>query len=86
MAMWLAMPGMALLLPAFAGGRRRKWLVRLGLLMFCLLMLISLNACGSGSSSGGSHNPGTPVGTYTVGVVATSGGLSHSTNVTLTVQ
>jgi subtilase family serine protease len=56
---------------------------------FCLLILVSgltWAGCGSGGASGGGPNPGTPPGTYTVVVSATSGNLSHSTTVTVTVR
>jgi hypothetical protein len=48
----------------------------------------ALNGCGGGGG-GGSTGPKiekTPPGSYTVMVTATSGSLSHSTNVTLVVQ
>jgi hypothetical protein len=53
----------------------------------CILALLLLTGCGGGSSgSNPQPTPGTPPGTYTVTVQATSGTLSHSTTVTLTVQ
>jgi hypothetical protein len=49
------------------------------------LWLATFAACGSGGT--GYVNPtGTPAGTYTVAVKATSGALSQSANFTLTVQ
>ena len=42
--------------------------------------------CGGGSSKSTTSNPGTPAGTSTVTVTASSGALSHSTTVTLVVQ
>jgi len=48
--------------------------------------LLSLSGCGGGSSNNNAANPGTPAGTTTLVVTATSGSLSHSTNVTLMVQ
>ena len=78
-----------LLLPAAS---RRKLRVSASL----LLLLLAL-ACGGGSSSsggagggggggGGNTDPGTPRGTYTVTVTATSGSFTHSATFTLTVQ
>lgn len=82
-AMLLPMGGIAVL----GAGSRRKNL--LGLLLACLIVsgLIFLAACGGGSSSsGGGGQPGTPAGTYTVTVSATSGSLTHTATVTLNVK
>jgi len=48
--------------------------------------LLSLSGCGGGSSNNNAANPGTPTGTKTLVVTATSGSISHSTNISLTVQ
>jgi hypothetical protein len=49
-----------------------------------LLALVSVAGCDGGRASSPPHtSPGTPVGTYTVAITATSGNLSH--NMTLTV-
>lgn len=50
------------------------------------LSLLSISGCGGGSSNGNAANPGTPAGTTTLVVTATSGSISHSTNITLTVH
>jgi len=64
--------------------RKNRW--RYGaVLVLAALWLATFAACGGGGN--GYVNPtGTPSGTYTVSVTGTSAGLSHSTNLTLTVQ
>ena len=90
--------GGVLILGTLSPGHRR-W-SRLFVLLV-LVLLILLPACGGGSSGtsgggtgggggggggGGNTDPGTPVGTYTVTVTATSGAISHSATFTLVVQ
>jgi hypothetical protein len=80
------LPFAALLLIGFPSRNRRKE-IRL-LLMTVLLIGIG---CGGGSSNTGGGgavqtDPGTPVGTYTITVTATSGTLSHAATFTLVVQ
>jgi hypothetical protein len=53
-------------------------------ILFLTLVAAGIS-CGGGSSSHTS-NPGTPAGTYTIAVTATSGSLTHTTNVAITVQ
>jgi subtilase family serine protease len=81
---WFASGGGALLAGFFVMGapsRRRS-----GLLGILFLTLVAAGiSCGGGSSSHTS-NPGTPAGTYTIAVTATSGSLTHTTNVAITVQ
>jgi hypothetical protein len=77
-----------LLLP-FAGKlrRSRKWLRQftiVSLLWTCAGIVATLTGCGGKNSGGGGTASQTQ--TYTITVTATSGALSHSTNVTLTVQ
>ncbi len=85
----------ALLIPGFLGfasmTRNKKRTLRrvrfLSLIAVLALSTIWMPACGGGSST--PSNPGTPAGTSTITVTATTGGttpLTHPTAVTLTVQ
>ena len=70
-----------------ASERCAKWLTPLA----AALLLTALWAgCGGGSGGGGGGGgggyPGTPAGTYTLTVTGTSGSLSHTLNLTLTVN
>lgn len=70
-------------------GRRRSrafGLAGVAGLILAGLSLLSISGCGGGSSNGNAANPGTPAGTTTLVVTATSGSISHSTNITLTVH
>src|SRR5262249_18820660 len=83
--MLLPIGGLALLGAGFTSRKKRL----LGIALVCLLCsgLIFLAACGGGSSSsGGGGGGGTPPGTYTITVTGTSGSLSNSQAVSLTVQ
>lgn len=85
-AAWLGFPALALMGIGSVGLRSRKR--RLTCLLFCAALLGSVAlqmACGS-SSSGGPKNSGTPAGTYTVNINATSGTAQHSSSVSVTVQ
>ena len=93
----LPMLGMAFLVFALAGiwfivfGSRTPRFasqVFLGLLLAPAAAMIACGAVGSGPSAPAQVNPatGTPAGTYQVTVLASSGGVTHSTTVTLTVM
>ena len=84
-ASWLPVSGLALLGLGIGGkiSRRRKWLA--GLCVAAVLVMIGLQA-GCGSSRQTSVTSGTPAGTYTLTVTATSGSIAHATSFTLVVQ
>jgi len=82
-AMWLAVPGLALLGVGVGRGRRRRRRRILGILLFCVLfaLLMLQPAC----STKATQPPvsGTPAGIYTITVSATSGSDTKSQVVTL---
>lgn len=80
-AFWLPVSGFALIGSGLS--RRRRWM--LVVLIGALLGGISLQA-GCSSSSGTSTTNGTPAGTYTISINATSGTATRTTAVTLVVQ
>ncbi|MGB2603421.1 MAG: Ig-like domain repeat protein, partial [Candidatus Sulfotelmatobacter sp.] len=81
----------ALLFPGLVGlvlpsGRRKRTLrVVLGLLAVFTVVTLWMPACG-GSSGGGNHNPGTPVGQTSATVTASESGISHTVTINLNVQ
>lgn len=80
LAIWL----LALAALASLALRRRRATVALASVLF---MVVLWTACGGGSSS--TSTPvvnGTPAGTYSLSVTATSSGVSHSTDLTLIVK
>jgi subtilase family serine protease len=84
---WFVSSGGGILAGVFLVGlplrRRRAGL--LGLLILALLAA-GLGCGGNGSGSQAQANTGTPAGNYYVAVTAASGSLSHSINVSITVQ
>jgi hypothetical protein len=83
-AIWLPIGGLALLGGGFISGWKKVFVLLLTFLM--LSGLIFLAACGGGSSSSGGGQPGTPAGSYTVTISATSGSLTHTIPVAMTIH
>ncbi|MFP5207850.1 MAG: beta strand repeat-containing protein [Acidobacteriota bacterium] len=70
---------------------RHSWRTMLGMLFLLVALGGGLVACGGGSSGGGgggggSSNPGTTAGAYAVTVTGTSGSLTQTTTLTVTVN
>ena len=81
----------ALLFPGLLGimfkaGSRLRGMRFLGLLVVLGFSTMWLASCGGSSSSGGVTDPGTPKGTYTITVVATSGSTNIQQTFNLVVQ
>lgn len=66
------------------GSRRRAWRRLLSLMAVAGVMTIA--SCGGGGGGGRNNDPGTPAGTSTVIVAATSGTFTHTATLTLTIQ
>ena len=76
----------ALLLVVVTRSRARKVAVGLGA---AALLAVAFVACGGGGSGGGGHlvtDPGTPTGNYTITLTGTSGNVTHSIQINVTVQ
>jgi subtilase family serine protease len=88
-AAWMMGTGLILFSSVLLGGKRQR--ANVLLLMLTLTLLIVAPSCGGGSSKGGGTqgpppNAGTPTGTSTVLVTATSGSTTSTTAFTLVVQ
>jgi hypothetical protein len=82
-ALWLPVPGLALLGVGFGGSRRRRRM--LGMLMLCAVFGLILLQPACSSTSTQPPVSGTPAGTYTITVAATSGSDTKSFPIQLTV-
>ncbi len=87
---WLGVVSGGLFAGMFLLGRsspRRRRIAGLGVML--LVFFAAGVGCGGGSGSSNNNNnvtPGTPAGSYNITVTATSGAVTHSANVLLTVQ
>ena len=69
--------------------KRRLRLRQIAVLSLLAIALLGCFSCGGGlqgNGGGGSGSPGTPPGTYTIIVNATSGAIAHTTHISLTVS
>lgn len=82
-AVWLCIPGLALLGLGVGGDRRRRRIAGMFLLCIVSLLLLFLPACSSKTTP--PPVSGTPAGTYPLVVTATSGSDAKSYPITLTV-
>ena len=80
-ALWLAIPGIAIL--GIGGDRRRRKVVGISMLSMIFALLLLVPACSHSTTQ--TPVSGTPAGTYTITVTASSGTNSKSQNVVLTV-
>ncbi len=83
---WLATGSSVMLTGIFFLGvpSRRRRMTGFGLML--LVFFAAGVGCGGGSSSGSVKTGGTPKGNYSITVTATSGSLTHTANVAVTVQ
>jgi hypothetical protein len=77
----MCVAGMMLAFGFVSAGRKRK---RLAVLGGAFAVLVLIGGCGGGSTP--PHVPGTPAGTSTITVTATSGGANRTLNLTLNVN
>lgn len=82
---------LALLAVPLALGLRRRRATRWLLIVLAAVALVGVSGCGSsrtlpGSGPGSGSSSPTPAGTYTLTVSASAAGVTHSVNLTLTVQ
>jgi hypothetical protein len=79
-AFWISIPFGALGLVQLQKKRRTA------LMMLLCAILLGFTSCGGGGTAPPIAHPGTPAGTYTIGVTGTSGNIERLQTLTLTVQ
>ncbi len=88
MTLWIMLAGLLGLCLLARLGAKRAW-IRVLAPLTLLITLVFAASCGGGGGGRGSnpyHSPPTPSGTYTLTVTGTSGGVTHTLNLSLTVQ
>jgi len=83
LAVWLALPGLALIGLGAAGKRNRRSILGWMLLYLLLIQLLPLPGCSSSSTP--TPTSGTPPGTWPITITATSGSNAKSQGIQLTV-
>jgi hypothetical protein len=85
---WYAASGATLACILLIGipARRRSWRTMLGMLVLLVVLAGGVLACGGSGSGGGASYPGTTPGTYTITVTGTSGTITATNTISLTVQ
>jgi hypothetical protein len=86
LALWLVFPGALVLLPR----RRNRKAVCIAFAMSLIIVIISMASCGGGGTSStnsmAAFVSGTQPGTYQITIVGDASGLTHSSQVSITVQ
>lgn len=67
-------------------GRRRRWTRAFGMILLLLSVVGGAAGCGGANTGAGGGSGGTSLGSYTVTVTGTSGGITQKATVSLTVQ
>jgi hypothetical protein len=85
---WYAAGGATLACLIFFGipAHRRRWRSMLGTFMLLAFLAVGFVSCGGGNSSSNNSIPGTTAGNYTVTVTGTSGSITQTTTVSVTVN
>lgn len=88
-ALWMHLSSIGVFGLFFLGGTDRKKRAKVVLFLLSLVLLVGLAASCGGSSTSGNNTtsvPGTPAGSYHITVIGTSGAMTHTISLTLTVQ
>jgi len=83
---WTATFGLTFACVFLAGMRSKRGRCGICRSVLMIFLLGTITGCGGGGGGGGAGDPGTPRGSYTVTVTATSGALTHTASFKLNVQ